>query len=196
MSLGYYVNYSLIFCNQVNQWLDVCHCSCLLYATCIMYEHNVHWHLLGMKTQPCLSVTDLSPRAISETQTVFMSCQKSQLSKTGRKWDWRSWYLKVNFEAFSCDTYLYACSSVHLRPVGSGWRRRHTRWPVLAGSWCWRQGGWQPDEWTTQLLSEGGWTEDRDQTQYRTFFKTVFVVLIYAIICRHTVAFLFLCYQY
>lgn len=59
-----------------------------------------------MTTQPRLSVTDLSPRVISETQTVFMSCQESRLSNAGRKWDWRSRYLKVNFEAFGCDTYL------------------------------------------------------------------------------------------
>ena len=72
--------------------------------------------------------------------------------------------------------------SVHLRPVGSGWRRRRTRWPVLAGSWCWRLGGWQPGEWTAQLLSEGGWTEDRNQTQYRTFSQTVFMVFY---LCNH-----------
>lgn len=85
MYICYYVNYPLIYCSQVNQWLNVCHCSVFLCSACIMYEHNFHWNLLGMKTRPRLSVTDLSPHAISETQTVFMSCQKSQLSKAGRK---------------------------------------------------------------------------------------------------------------
>lgn len=137
-------------------------------STCIMYELNFHQHLLGMKTRPRLSVMDLSPRAISGAQTDFMSCQKSQLSKAGRKWDWGSWYLKVISEAFRAATHIsarHACTDEHLRPVGPGWRRRHTRWPVLAGSWCRRQGAWQPDGWTTQLLSEGGWTEDRSQAQ-------------------------------
>lgn len=49
---------------------------------------------------------------------------------------------------------LHACSSVHLRPGGPGWRRRYTRWPVLAGSWCWRPEVWEPDGWMTQLPSE------------------------------------------
>lgn len=44
---------------------------CVLVLHAFMYEHNFHEHLLGMKTRPRLSVADLSPRAISETQTDF-----------------------------------------------------------------------------------------------------------------------------
>lgn len=56
--------------------------------------------------------------------------------------------------------YLLLCTqarSVYLRPLGSGWRRRCTLWPVPAGSWRQRQGWWQPNEWTTRFLSEGRW---------------------------------------
>lgn len=74
--------------------------------TCIMYEQNFHQHLLGLKTRPGLSVLDLSPCAISETQTVFMSCQKVNFKKLAENETLEVDIGKVNLEALSCDTYL------------------------------------------------------------------------------------------
>lgn len=147
-----------------------------------------------MKTRPCLSVTDLSPRAISETQTVFMSCQKSQLSKAGRKWDWRSRYRKVNFEAFSCDTYLHSHACAH--------PRTYVLWDLdegegILGGLCWQGPGAEGRGDGSQTSGRHNFSlrEDERRTEIRPniahFSRQPSWCFIYAITRRHTVAFVF-----
>ena len=110
--LGYWRN--IVYCTLSNcPWnINVSLLLCQLFYNCLQQSKSMDqcWSwlrllvlhalcmsrifLLWMKTGPCLSVTDLSPRAISQTQTDSVSRQKSQLSNASGKWDGRRWYLE------------------------------------------------------------------------------------------------------